>query len=207
MTLNILTAAKNLMLEELRAYFTLGGTIQVRTGAAPAAPSDAATGSLLLTYTLPAPAFAAAGSGTIAVLGAPLAAVATATGTPGYARFIDSLSAGIVDIAIGPAVPIADTNDGTDEWTTLVAHGLVANQAVMVYQGTVATGPAYVSVVDATTVQLLDAPGGSVTAAPPTGTYTAAYFRDARFSMSVSSSVGTVTIGDNVILPEFGVSI
>lgn len=207
MTINILEAAKNLMLEELRAYFTLGGTIEVRTGAAPATPATAATGTLLLTYTLPAPAFGAAGGGSIGVLGAPLAAVAADSGTPGYARFKDSTTAAIIDIPVGAAVPLSDTDDVTDEWTTVGAHGYVANQAVVVYEGTTTSSVAYVSVVDATTIQLLDAPGGAVLPAPAPGTYTAGYLRDARYNMSVSSSAGTVTLGDNVILPEFGVSI
>jgi hypothetical protein len=205
MTVNILEATKNVMLEELRAAFTLGGTIEFRTGAAPSSVSDPDSGTLLLIYTLPAPAFAAASGGSIATLGAPYAAVATATGTPGHARFKDSTSQAVIDMPIGPAVPIADTDDVADTVTTLTAHGYVENQAVVVYQGVTASAVVYVSVVDATTVQLLDGPGGAVLPAPPSGTYTAGFLRDARFNVSVSSAAGTVATGDTVVVPEFGV--
>jgi hypothetical protein len=207
MTINILEATKNAMLEELRAAFTLGGTIEFRTGAAPASVSDPDSGTMLLTYTLPAPAFAAASGGAITTLGAPYAAIATATGTPGHARFKDSTSQAIIDMPVGPAVPIADTDDATDTWTTLTAHGYVETQAVIVYQGSTTSTVAYVSVVDATNLQLLDGPGGAVLPAPPSGTYTAGFLRDARFNISVSSAAGTVTTGDTIVVPEFGVSL
>lgn len=207
MPINFLTATKNAMLEEVRSAFTAGGTIEVRTGAAPTNVGDAATGTLLLTFTLPAPAFAAAGSGSIATLGAPYAAIAVASGTPGYARFIDSVAQATIDLPIGLAVAIDDTDDGTDYITTLTAHGYVDNQAVVIYEGTTTSAVMYCSVVNTTTLQLLDAPGGTALPMPVAGTYVTAYFRDARYDMSLSSAAGTVTLGDLIVLPEFGVSI
>lgn len=61
------------------------GTIEVRTGAKPSAPADADSGTLLATFTLPAPAFGSASTGVVtaeAISGA----TAAATGTAGHYR-------------------------------------------------------------------------------------------------------------------------
>lgn len=69
-----------------------GGDIQIRTGPPPADPTQTPTGTLLVTFTIPADAFAAAagasGANVTKVLnGTPLSAAAVATGTAGYAAF------------------------------------------------------------------------------------------------------------------------
>lgn len=72
------------------------GTVDVRTGAQPAAADDAATGTLLVTFTLSDPAFGAAASGT-AIAAAIATASAVAGGTAGWFRAKDSNGNGVLD--------------------------------------------------------------------------------------------------------------
>ena len=55
MAMNILPAFADDMLDVLVAAFTAGGTLELRTGARPTAVSDPDAGSLLATFTIPAP--------------------------------------------------------------------------------------------------------------------------------------------------------
>jgi hypothetical protein len=64
-----------------------GGTLRFYTGAQPGSSSDAATGTLLATITLPGTAFATAANGTAAKSGT-WSTTATTGGTPGWARFV-----------------------------------------------------------------------------------------------------------------------
>jgi len=205
MKLAVTTA--NDMLDELGAKFTLGGTIEMRTGAAPATPETAASGSLLITYTLPAPAFAAAAASSLGALGAPYLAVATGTGTLGHARFKDSVGAAILDMDVVVARHIADTDAGADTMTTSVAHGFVANQPLVIFDGSQVSSVQYVIVVDATTIQLAADIGGVAQAMPASGTYTTAYLRDARYVISLAAASAAVATGDSIVLPEYGVTI
>lgn len=65
------------------------GTLQIRTGAAPG-PDAAATGTVLATITLPADAFAAASSGSMAKSGTWQDSSADASGTAAHFRVIQS---------------------------------------------------------------------------------------------------------------------
>jgi len=67
---------------------TTGGTIKIYTGAQPATPATAASGTLLATVLLPNPAFGTAASG-VATMADPASVNAVATGTAGWARFAD----------------------------------------------------------------------------------------------------------------------
>lgn len=67
---------------------TTGGTIKLYTGAQPASPATAASGTLLATIVLPNPAFGAPATG-VASMGDPASVNAVATGTAGWARFAD----------------------------------------------------------------------------------------------------------------------
>lgn len=60
--MKISTAARNAMIDALTALLD-GGTIEIRTGAAPTNPSDADSGTLLATLTFANPAFGAGSSG------------------------------------------------------------------------------------------------------------------------------------------------
>ena len=67
---------------------TAGGTIKIYSGAQPATPATAASGTLLATVVLPAPAFGAPVAG-VAAMGDPASVNAVASGTAGWARFAD----------------------------------------------------------------------------------------------------------------------
>lgn len=204
---NIETTVANAMLAELKAVFDSGGTIELRTGAMPSSPSDPDSGTLLVTFTLAAPAFAAPVGGSIATLGAPLAATAVATGVVGHARFKSTAPATVLDMKAGGAVPVLDTDDVLDMLETTVAHGFEDNQPLVLFEGTTATGTLYAYVVDITRIQLGLTPGGAALPMPAPGTYTAAYLRPADQLVTVGSVTGTITSGDLVILFDFGISI
>lgn len=72
------------------------GTVEVRTGAQPADANQAATGTLLVTFTLGDPAFGAAAAGVAALSGTPQA-TAVATGTAGWFRVLDGAGATVYD--------------------------------------------------------------------------------------------------------------
>lgn len=90
MTLRISTGFRNTSLD---SQFNTGvgknfdsGVLEYRTGAQPASADDAPTGTLLVSMTLPADAFAAAAAGAVAKAGTWQDASADATGTAGWFR-------------------------------------------------------------------------------------------------------------------------
>ena len=72
-------------------------TIDVRTGAQPATANDAATGTILATFTLADPAFGAAANGVATLLGVPIATTGLAAGTAGWFRALDSNANTVLD--------------------------------------------------------------------------------------------------------------
>lgn len=76
------------------------GTIKVYTGTAPASPDSAATGTLLVTFTLGNPAFGAAASKS-AALNAVASSTAVATGTAGYFRAANAAGTAMFDGTVG----------------------------------------------------------------------------------------------------------
>lgn len=102
---NVFEAAKD---DALDAAFDLvdagpaAGTIQVWSGAVPASPGTAPAGTLLATFTLADPGFAAAASASKALDADPdLTATTIASGTPTYARALDSTGAVVFDGTVG----------------------------------------------------------------------------------------------------------
>lgn len=95
------------------------GTMKFYTGAKPASPADAATGTLLATVTLADPAAAAAAAGVAAWTGATSVAAA-ASGTPGWFRVADSNGTVVFDGTVGTSG--ADVNFDNVTW---VAGGTV----------------------------------------------------------------------------------
>lgn len=89
------TALRNAQADALGPMFN-AGTLKIYTGAQPASANDAASGSLLATIVIPATAFGAAASGIIAKNGT-WSAVATGTGTAGWARMASSDGLKIMD--------------------------------------------------------------------------------------------------------------
>lgn len=107
MTLRVATAARNAGLDAIfdRANAGAGpGVVEYRTGSQPATADTAATGTVLVTFTLAVPAFAPATGGTKDLDADPdLTAAAAATGTAGWARVKDSDGNTVCDLSIGTA--------------------------------------------------------------------------------------------------------
>lgn len=76
-----------------------GGTLEIRTGAQPADANAADSGTLLVTITLPTPAFGAASSGAAAKAGT-WSGTAGATGTAAHFRMKNSGNSRRVDGAV-----------------------------------------------------------------------------------------------------------
>lgn len=201
--MNILASYADDMLDVLVAAFTLGGTLELRTGARPSSVADPDSGTLLATYTIPAPGFSAASGGSAGAIGTPWLAIATGTGAVGHGRFKDSLGNAVLDVVAGGGVPGVTTDDATDTITTAIAHGFVANQPFQIQSGII-TGNVvvYASVVDATTLQALDAPGGSVLPMPSTPIANF-YLKDPSVTILIGNATGTITLGDTVPLFDF----
>lgn len=89
-----------------------GGILQIRTGAQPADPDSAASGTLLAEIDLPADAFNGASGGVITKLGV-WSEIAVASGVAGWARFIssDTLKTFDVSVAESAADLIIDDED------------------------------------------------------------------------------------------------
>lgn len=76
------------------------GTVKVYSGSQPASANDAATGTLLATFTLADPAFSAASSGVATLLGTPRTTTGASAGTAGWFRAADSTGATVFDGSI-----------------------------------------------------------------------------------------------------------
>lgn len=96
------------------------GTIEIRTGAQPASPNDAASGTLIATLTFNATAFGASSSGT-ATANAITSDTNVSTGTAGYARLKSGAGTTIADMDIGQGSGTLDFDD-----TSFVAGGTAA---------------------------------------------------------------------------------
>ena len=94
-------AARNAMLDSLETTLGTAAKLRVYSGTAPANAGTAASGTLLLEYTLATDWAANAASGSKALTGTPLTTTALAAGTAGYYRFVNN--AGTVVSVQGPA--------------------------------------------------------------------------------------------------------
>lgn len=98
------------------------GTLEIRTGAQPATPATAASGTLLATLTLSDPAFGAASSGVATASAITDDTSADATGTAGWFRAKDSSGNAVID------GDITGTGGGGNmelDSTSIVSGGLV----------------------------------------------------------------------------------
>lgn len=127
MALSFTNGASNAMVDALTDLVD-GGTIEVRTGSAPGA-GNAATGTLLVTFTLPTPSFGSA-SAKVATLGSVSAATAAATGTAGYFRAKTSGGTAVFEGTVGTSG--ADLN--------LSSTSITSGGSVSITSGTL-TGP------------------------------------------------------------------
>lgn len=105
MALGIPTGVRNALADAFAARADAGagpGTIDVRTGGKPASPNDAATGTLLATFTLADPAYGAAVNGVATLDATPiLTTTALAAGTAGWWRMKDSSGNSVGDGTAG----------------------------------------------------------------------------------------------------------
>lgn len=100
MATRISTAARNAAADAIADLADAGSgpaTIEIRTGAQPASANDAASGTLLATFTCDDPAFGAASAGVATLQDAPLLTTGAAAGTAGHFRLKDSAGATVMD--------------------------------------------------------------------------------------------------------------
>lgn len=98
MAIRLPAASRNAMVAALVDLLAAGGTIQVRTGAQPAAAGDAASGTLLATINLAAPAFGPPSAGTSTLDADPaLTGTGVSDGDAGWFRARDSGAATVMD--------------------------------------------------------------------------------------------------------------
>jgi len=98
MTLKKQTVLRTAQAGAIKTAFD-GGKLQIRTGAQPADPDSAASGTLLVEIDLPTPAFAAAAGGATAKTGT-WQGIAVATDVAGWARFISADTTKNFDVSI-----------------------------------------------------------------------------------------------------------
>lgn len=125
MAIGLATATRNAAADAVAGRFDAGAgaaTIEIRTGAKPANPQAAATGTLLATFTVNDPAFGAAAVGIATLDVSPaISTTAVAAGTAGWFRVKDSTGATVVDGTAGTS--------GTDMILTnaAITNGQVLN--------------------------------------------------------------------------------
>lgn len=103
MATRISTAARNAAADAVVDLLDGGagaGYVEIRTGAQPATPGDAATGTLLATLTLSDPAFGAAAGGTATAAAVTGDSSADASGTAGWFRAFTSAGTAVWDGSI-----------------------------------------------------------------------------------------------------------
>lgn len=105
------------------------GYIEIRTGAAPATPATADSGTLLATLTMSDPAFGAAATGVATASAITSDTSADASGDAGHFRIKDSDGNVILQGTAGEA---ADTPNLTFDDKSIVAGGTVAITALTV---------------------------------------------------------------------------
>jgi hypothetical protein len=136
--LTLTTAIRNTMCDAIVDSLDAGagaGTIQIRSGTRPNAPSDAATGTLLATVTCADPAFGAASAGA-ATMTDPSSVNAVATGTATWFRALDSTGAACFDGSVTATGGGGDLTLGTVSITSGLAVDLTGG-TITVPQGTV----------------------------------------------------------------------
>ena len=103
-----------------------GGRIEIRTGAPPAAITDASSGTLLGTLTFSAEAFGNAAAGVATSAAITSDTNAAATGTAGYFRCYHDGAADTAAVLEGTAGLAGDTPDMVFDVKAIVAGGTIA---------------------------------------------------------------------------------
>lgn len=135
MTFRVAVAARNAGLDAIfdRANAGAGpGVVEYRTGSQPATADTAATGTVLVTFTLADPAFSAASAGVKDLDADPdISATAAATGTVGWARCKDSDGVTVFDGSVGTSATdfIINSTSITSGQTVNLTLGSVTDPA------------------------------------------------------------------------------
>lgn len=109
---------------------TGAGTVKIYSGTQPASANNAASGTLLVTFTLNDPAFGAAASGAASLVVSPaISATAAATGTAGWFRMETSTPGTVIDGSV------TATGGGGD--MTVDNTSITSGQTVNLTSGTV----------------------------------------------------------------------
>lgn len=164
---------------------------KVYSGAQPAGPGSAATGSLLATIPLDDPSFPDPTSGASTI--DPDEVNATGSGTAGYLRLEDSDGNGVIDLVCGTSVAVSATA-ATDLLTTSSAHGLSVGQPVYFTSGIAGLAEGrYIVIATPSASTFKVAVAGSATAVDLTDNGSATFS-----TAAVAMSTTTVTSGEPV---------
>lgn len=93
------SATSNFILDTVAGELA-SGVLEIRTGTAPASANDAATGTLLVSISIPVDPFAAASAEAMTKVGT-WTGTAAATGTAGWARLRNTADTVRVDVTVG----------------------------------------------------------------------------------------------------------
>lgn len=204
---------KNEALDALLANVN-SGTLRIYTGAAPADPTDAATGTLLAEIALANPAFSAATGGVATLAASTAEDAAPASGTGGYGRLAKSDNTGVIDLTVAGSVRTGASDSAGDLLlTTTAAHGLANDTAVRFF---VEAGGALPSNLSATTIYYVKSTasltfkvGTSVAGAPLafTNAGTPSFRASPVSDLALSTVDGSVTMGVAVAVANLTMSI
>lgn len=133
MTVQWSTTVRNALLDAIETAIGTSPTLELRTGAAPANPAAASTGTLLASMALPADWMAAASGGVKTLSGTWQDAAADAAGTVGHYRIMQGAtchSQGSVTIAGGGGDLTLDNNVlAVGQQVTITSFSLTAGGA------------------------------------------------------------------------------
>lgn len=105
MTIRFPSPVRNAILQAVATAADAGSgpaVLRLYTGSQPTSADNAATGTLLVTFTLAEPTFDAPSAGVLALDADPdISAVAVASGTAGWARILDATGATVLDGTVG----------------------------------------------------------------------------------------------------------
>lgn len=113
MTVRLSTAARNASTNAISALVDAdagAGLLSIYTGAQPATPQDAATGTLLAAVVMGDPAFAGSVNGT-ATGADPASVTATGTGTAGWWRLTDASGDPVMDGSVADGSLVLSSNN------------------------------------------------------------------------------------------------
>ncbi len=133
MTIRLSTAARNAAAAAVAALADAGagpGVVRIYTGAQPATPATAATGTLLVEIALNDAAYGAPATGAAAadVTPAP-SADAVATGTAGWWRMLDSTGSPVMDGAVTAGEMVLSNNAITSGTAVTITGGTLTMPA------------------------------------------------------------------------------